>query len=79
MIDQNEKSLEELHLQEPCTFYDYLLVDENVQCAPLPNTKDIVTFILQQPGETNESDNDTADPLPAVTYFEAYSAFLKII
>lgn len=78
MIDQNEQSLEELHLQEPCTFYEYLSVDENVQCAPLPNTKDIVTSIIQQPGETNESDDDTGDPLPAVTYSEAYSAFLKI-
>ena len=53
-------------------------MDENVQCAPLPNTKDIVTSIIQQPGETNESDDDTGDPLPAVTYSEAYSAILKI-
>ena len=31
----------------------------------------IVTSLTQQSGEANESDDDTGDPLPAVTYIPA--------
>ena len=77
-MDEPEDSLEELQLPESCTFSEYLSVDENLQCTPLPTTEDIVTSITQQSSDTIESDDDTGDPLPAVTYQEAYSAFLKI-
>ena len=41
--DQGEDDLfTELHLEEPCTFEQYLSVGENLQCAPLPDTKDII-------------------------------------
>ena len=48
-------------------------MDENLQCAPLPDTKDIIGS-----GEANESDDDTGESLPTVTYEQVCSAFLDI-
>jgi hypothetical protein len=68
-----DRNLDELHLDDSCIYFpEYLSVDENLQCAPLPNTKASRT---QQSGEANESDNDTGDLLTALTYQQA---FLKI-
>ena len=53
-------------------------VDENLQCTPLPTTDDIVASVTQQSSATIESVGYTGDQLPAVTYQEASSAFLKI-
>ena len=74
----NLGDLEELALDEPCTFNDYLTVDENLQCAPLPNTEDIVASIGESSTQTNESDDDMGEPLPIVSYQQAHSAFLTI-
>ena len=74
VCDQCEGDLfAELHLEEPCTFQEYLSVDENLQCAPLPDAKDIVGS-----AEANESDDDTGESFPMVTYQQAYSAFMDI-
>ena len=77
--DQSEGDLlNELSFDEPCTFQDYVSVDEDLQCAPLPNTKDIVGSLMQNNVNGEESDDDTGDPLPTVTYQQACSAFSEI-
>ena len=63
--DQSEGDLlNGLSLDKPCTFHDYVSVDKDLQCAPLPNTKDIVGSLVQNNGE----ESDDGDSLSTVTY-----------
>ena len=50
-----------------------MVVDNDLQCAPLPTTEDIVSSVNNTSEDVVEND-DTGDPLPPVTYERAYSA-----
>ena len=67
----------QLEIENPCTFDDYVAVDDELQCAPLPSTEDIVSSIRQTSEETDETD-DAGYPLPLVTYEQAYFAFQEL-
>ena len=62
-----------MQLANRCSFDEYVAADDGVQCSPMPTIQDIVSSVTQisEEGETD----DVGDPLPAVTYKQAYSAF----
>ena len=66
----------DLHLDNLCSFEDYLSVDSGLQCAPLPNSEDIIASIRQTTEDAEESD-DAGDPLSPVTYKQARLAFME--
>ena len=68
---------EPLGVQISCSFDEYVSVDDGLQCAPLPSGEDIVSSIRQTSEEAEEGD-DAGDPLPPVTYTQAYAAFLDL-
>ena len=57
---------QQLQLENPCTFEDYVAVDSDLQCAPLPITEDIASSTNNTSEDVAENDN-TDDPLPPVT------------
>ena len=69
--------LQQLQLENPCTFDDYVAVDNDLQCAPLLTTEDIVSSVNITSEDVVEND-DTGDPLPPVTYERAYSALQEL-
>lgn len=67
----------QLEIENPCTFDEYVAVDDDIQCAPLPTTKDIVSSVRQTSEEADEND-DAGDPLPLATYERAYFALQEL-
>ena len=67
----------QLKIENSCTFDDYVAVDDELQCAPLPTAEDILSSIRQTSEEVDETD-DAGDPLPLVTYERAYFAFQEL-
>ena len=66
-LDEENTSQDAPLLQlETCTFDDYVAVDDELQCAPLPTTEDIVSSVRQTSEEADEND-DAGDPLPFIT------------
>ena len=71
--------LAQLSLTEPCTFEEYVRADENLQCSPMPTTEDIISSIATTESDVSEEEeDDTGEPLAAVTHQQAYDAFLKV-
>ena len=60
-----------------CSFDEYIAVNNGLQCSPMPTNQDIVSSVMQVSEEDEEGD-DTGDPLPSVTYKQAYSAFQEL-
>lgn len=69
-----EDPLQVLVLENPCTFDEYVSIDDDLQCAPLPNSEDIVASFRQAPEESD----DAGDPLPIVSFKQAHSGFLAL-
>ena len=63
-----------LVLDNPCTFEEYLAIDNDLQCAPLPHSEDIVASF----GQAAEDSDDAGDPLPIVSFKQAHSGFLAL-
>ena len=45
-----------LEIENPCTFDEYVAVDDEIQCAPLPTNEDIVSSVRQTSEEADEND-----------------------
>ena len=67
----------QLAIENTCSFDDYVAVDNELQCAPLPTNKDIVFSFRQILEEAGKSD-DNGDPLPPVTQQQAYFALQEL-
>ena len=70
---QDDDPMQQLQLANRCSFDECVAADDGVQCSPMPTIQDIVSSVTQisEEGETD----DIGDPLPPVTYKQAYSAF----
>ena len=66
--------MHQLKIGNLCSFDEYIAVDDGLQCSPMPTNQDIVSSVMQVSEEDEEGD-DTGDPLPSVTYKQAYFCF----
>ena len=71
-----EFALDELNLKVPCTFDDYVVCDEEVQCCPMPAVDDILESLTNDKDDNDEDDH--GEELPSITYQEAQQAFSTI-
>ena len=69
--------MHQLEIGSLCSFDEYIAVDNELQCSSMPTNQDIVSSVMQVSEEDKEGDN-TCDPLPSVTYKQAYSAFHEL-
>ena len=63
-----ETSLDILNRETPCSFEEYVLCDEEVQCAPMPTTDDIMGSLLTSHRDNEDDVDDHRDELPHITY-----------
>ena len=63
----------QLEIENLCTF----AVDDELPCVLLPTTTDIASSVRQTLKEADEND-DAGDPLPLVTYGQAYFALQEL-
>lgn len=71
-----EDPFHELELENPCSFDEYVHIDSDLQCAPLPDSEEIIASMRQTSEEAEDSD-DAGDSLPPVTYKQAHIAFME--
>lgn len=65
-----DQDLVGLNMGNTCTFEEYVECAEEVQCAPMPNTADIVETVI-----TEENEDEEGGELQHVSYNEATCAF----
>ena len=60
-----------------CNF-EYVSSDSHLQCSPVLSSADIVDSLGQSTEDAEDTDDDAGDPLPRVTFHQAYSGFLDM-
>ena len=65
-IPNQELALDELNLEVPCTFDEYVVCDEKVQCCPMPAVDDILESLTNYKDDNDEDDH--GEELPSITY-----------
>ena len=79
LINEEEPDLDGLTCGEVVIFAEYVNVDENLQCMPMP-TLDMINELeaCALDLDISNTSDDVGDPLPVVTYNQSFQAYQDI-
>ena len=72
--DNGSTLMEDLDMDDPCSFEEYVDSDCALQCAPMLSNEDIISTIRVDDSTTD----DAGDSPPQISYQEAHSCFLNV-